>query len=406
MSSTTAHFHGSNMVMPKSSDYAPVEIRQHNAFPAPPPSAFYPIKASSPVDPSITVFDDTKAADYGRFSLPIRGLKRSTRRIVGSGGAGEEIASTVDRCLRDWLDKPEVYIQPDSRSRSEKVILSLRADDSGHESSSSDSCQDATILQTAKQPHSLIWQVEDGFVRFLVHSVARYYRVVSFTKVDPTTNKHLVYLLRPNMQSVRKVAPIAKASFETPPTTEWEASSIASLSNTSDSYITDALDTTTDDDTASDVRSEVGAEETDSETWSVIEGDETIMQIHAGYLPTSRLRNALSTSDIDSGGEPEEAGEADEVASTSGASDLEASLADLRIARTLSRSRAAHPASSMRDDSFSRPPSPSRAADVPRIPHMMGRQDRQTLQMARNSRDRTSTGWRMPTETFLQWVRT
>lgn len=435
-----------------------MELSSQNTFPSPPPSVFFPVKHPSQVDAFSTaqskVFDDSKASDFGRFSLPMKGLKRSIRRIVSSGGAGAEIVDVVDRHIRDWLDEADVYLNPDvgegPSKREELCILSLNnvpSIDSGNESQ-----QDVAIYRVSKQPHSLVWRIEDSFVRFLVHAVARYYRVVSFTKHEPATGAPLVYLLRPNMQGVRKVDPTVRNTLVTPPTTEWEASSIASLGNTSDSGLSQSLYSeeysVTGTDTDGEAASEGGFVPDEVEEWSIVDGDETltaedhIQALH--MMPTPSVTNTHSCpspnrsqarqaarrrhrptnlSDRDSIAESEsgesqvseDAGDGHiPVRQTPEDDSLRLPMTQLHISdrqggvqrysgRPIRTSSRAH-AMESRDQSVERSTSPIRYNSSPGLPHSTSRQARETYQMARNSRDRTKQGWHIPEQGFLDWV--
>lgn len=187
LSMATAHFHGStHIIPPRPSDYSPVQLSSAPIFPSPPPSTFFPYKPSDDptADPNARAaptFDDSiTSADHGRFSLPMKGLKRNTRRIVAEGGIGGEIVEAVDYELRAWLEGTEVWLSPETiaynnahnLNSGKRCICEVETDHGRMQA----------INQLAKQPHSLVWQSEDSFTRFLIHAIARYYRIVSFSK--------------------------------------------------------------------------------------------------------------------------------------------------------------------------------------------------------------------------------
>lgn len=129
------------------------------------------------------------SADHGRFSLPIKGLKRNTRRIVAEGGIGSQIVEAVDAELRAWLEGTSVWMMQQGGDGSIVEGNSVAAPSISLNSGKRCICEVETdhgrvqaINQFAKQPHSLVWQSEDSFTRFLVHAIARYYRIVSFSK--------------------------------------------------------------------------------------------------------------------------------------------------------------------------------------------------------------------------------
>lgn len=182
-----AHFYGSKyMVPPRASDYSPAQLSTAPIFPSPPPSTFFPYKPSADptADPNARpapTFDDSVAsADHGRFSLPMKGLKRNTRRIVAEGGIGGQIVDAVDLELRAWLEGTEVWLSPETIAYNNAHNLN-----SGKRcicEVDTDHGRMQAVSQLAKQPHALVWQSEDSFTRFLIHAIARYYRVVSFSK--------------------------------------------------------------------------------------------------------------------------------------------------------------------------------------------------------------------------------
>lgn len=129
------------------------------------------------------------SADHGRFSLPIKGLKRNTRRIVAEGGIGSQIVEAVDAELRAWLDGTNVWMMHEQGGESSNTTGNMTMPIPSLNSGKRCICEVETdhgrvqaINQFAKQPHSLVWQSEDSFTRFLVHAIARYYRIVSFSE--------------------------------------------------------------------------------------------------------------------------------------------------------------------------------------------------------------------------------
>lgn len=458
-----SHFYGTKVTHPKSSDFNPCQLNSSRpTFPAPPPSSFFtkgkaPAGAEAGVE---TVFDDMKAADFGRFSLPIKGLKRSTRRIVSTGGAGEEIVQTIDEHLRTWLDRPEVFMNPDqavSGVRDDRCILHIDAEDPRD--------RPAEIVQISRMPHSLVWQIDDSFVRFLVHAVSRYYRVVSFSKSyllhllkhiliyeylpaksDPSTSRPLVYLLRPNM-APKAVDPFAKLSLETPPTTEWEQSSAAGNATSSEAFSSSASEA---DLSELDAQSEAGL---DSDAWDAIsmseapivntggeraptapmvadidlddsdaqEGDETVQAIHPEEVvgpsapvrrppPAYRSHHSHALSDIESSTAELSTDEDAASEHSDGIDSLSNSLADLSAApvRPISSShprpsrRAATPQIA-RDESISREASPTRDGNSLLPPLKDGfRDSRLREKLARSNR--AKNGWILPEQTFVEWV--
>jgi len=70
-----------------------------------------------------------------------------------------------------------------------------------------------------------------SYTRFVIHSVARYYGIVSFSKTD-LTGRRLTYLMRPFI-AVRRPGP-GFSELDTPPTTELEHGGSDLAASTSD----------------------------------------------------------------------------------------------------------------------------------------------------------------------------
>lgn len=408
-----ANFHGAAVTRPKPSDYSICQLNTHPSFPSPPPSTFYPYRPVSTSDPSSSsnyVFDDTKAADFGRFSLPIKGLKKSTRRIVVDGGPGQEIVETVDNQMRGWLDGAHIFLKPDgsSSSASGAILLDLE----GHGQSSSD---EPTIVQVSRLPHSLIWSIQDPFVRFLVHAIARYYRVVSFTKSDPSSSadRRLVYLLRPNMPArTLDPATMPKQGLETPPSTEWEASSVMYTGNSSDDTPSSAAETasllSSDD---ADAESLLGSEADSVDGHD--DGNETVQAIPMADLSiadTTAVRQSQSRpsylarpslpdieSDPDSGAEIEYSTDDDVDSVLSGSIDEDALRSSAaRIVAVRQPIGTACPA---------RPVHLEQQELIEPLPRAL----LPTAKTINNAKSKAAPGrqggrWRMPEATFSEWV--
>lgn len=122
----------------------------------------------------------------------MKGLKRNTRRIVAEGGIGGQIVDAVDYELRAWLEGTEVWLSPETvaynnahgLNSGKRCICEVETDHGRMQA----------VNQLAKQPHSLVWQSEDSFTRFLIHAIARYYRVVSFSACNTVMPRLFRYL--------------------------------------------------------------------------------------------------------------------------------------------------------------------------------------------------------------------
>jgi hypothetical protein len=181
-------------------------------FPRPPPEGF--TLGAAPERPFIGDDDAHALAseslnfDAGRFSLSIKGVRRLVRSALGpksqpgEGGRVEEIITLVERELESWLRGVSVTLAPDKNdnvdgnlpprrrprestvSQVPRVLDSTLVEDEA--SLSMDGVAEVdlepAIVEVGRSPYNMVWQVSGGFTRFLVHCVARYYNVVSFSQ--------------------------------------------------------------------------------------------------------------------------------------------------------------------------------------------------------------------------------
>lgn len=361
-------------------------------------------------------------------------MQRATRRIVTGGGPGEYVIRTVDAHLRNWLQGVQVFLQPDGSTdnftkRDARCLVALDHLDSGTEDNADDEEQEATLLQISRLPHALIWQAEDAFVRFLVHAVARYYDVVSFSelglndhhrvidslkahsaKKDPSTSKHLIYLLRPNM--AKAIDTHAQTSLDTPPTTEWEQSSISGLS-ASDfdgisseetmSIIASASEAEFTDDDAASINDDFASEDGEGDATFRVQDARDRPQASGSALPT-RLRTSHrpalsdidSQTDLDRETDDDVEGDVESLAGSVADLSIAAPPLSARQSAPFERSQFRHSIIHPREDSLSRDSSvaPSHRSGYNTAP---GR-------LTRNATSRPRAGWIMPKLSFAQWV--
>ncbi|KAL7340757.1 hypothetical protein BJY59DRAFT_143276 [Rhodotorula toruloides] len=164
-------------------------------------------------------FSRSTNADYGQFSMSLRGLRRNLRLAVGpraqrgQGGRTEELLDPT--ALEDFtLPTPGTLdLLPDLPTRTTVADLP----------------DVPTLTELSRQPHTLIWLAPSSHHRFLLHSLARYYNLTSFSRpLNPLEpDVRVTHILRPQLVRPRGV-PVAAAhgeagAWDTPPGTDWSA---------------------------------------------------------------------------------------------------------------------------------------------------------------------------------------
>ncbi|GAA6063425.1 hypothetical protein JCM10212_002094 [Sporobolomyces blumeae] len=231
---------------PTRSDFAPgPSLKNLSTTFAPPPSNFSRSTYSAPESPAASD-SDTSSFESGQFSLSLRGLRRNLRANVGTrvrrgeGGRTEEVLDIMERELRAWISF-EGKVQPgffhDGALSSSKALdptpldeCQPRAVDALPDEPASTRrpppAAPPTLVELTRLPHTLVWLAPSPQHRFLLHALARYYRLQSFSRalspLDPDTR--VTHILRPQLARPRPPATAAVANgFETPPTTDWSS---------------------------------------------------------------------------------------------------------------------------------------------------------------------------------------
>lgn len=109
------------------------------------------------------------SANAGRYSLSLKGVRRDLRR---SGPRAEQIVLDIEQELMDWLESGGILISPDSQDPELSATPGTPIGSSN------------SIIEVHRSPTELIWRIDEDFPRFLLHCVARFHAVVSFSKLD------------------------------------------------------------------------------------------------------------------------------------------------------------------------------------------------------------------------------
>ncbi|GAA5884941.1 hypothetical protein JCM16303_005358 [Sporobolomyces ruberrimus] len=241
---------------PSRSDFAPGPSLKHlsTTF-APPPSNFSRSTYSSPVstDPLSSATSTATSLEMGQFSMSLKGLRKNLRTSVvgsrvrrGQGGRTEEVLEIMERELQEWLSF-EGRVSPgfyhDGNVSSSKALDPTPLEDwvpptpidslpdEPTSSSRSRSNPPPTLLELTRLPHTVVWLAPSPQHRFILHSLARYYRLQSFSRplspLDPTVR--VTHILRPQVTRPSTTrGGVVQSGFDTPSATDWSSASALS----------------------------------------------------------------------------------------------------------------------------------------------------------------------------------
>ncbi|KAI9569626.1 hypothetical protein HD554DRAFT_2009779, partial [Boletus coccyginus] len=228
--------HNPHIALPSSTDFShPLQVPL-STFPHPLP-AYIPRSLFVPSSRPPPSLPHTSAA--GLFSLSLRGARRTLRARPSSA----YLVKAIESHLAAWL-QGGTYLNPDQANG----LFHFPGDPVGGRDD---------IREVSREAGRLVWAVKSdpapatpgyhdgGFERYVVHCVARWYGVVSFSK--ETDGHRLTYLLRPNITRPDPRVSAASRTLDTPPTTD------ASDFHVSDASLSDFNTTDTSDYNATDV---------------------------------------------------------------------------------------------------------------------------------------------------------
>jgi hypothetical protein len=118
---------------------------------------------------------DPSSANAGRFSRSLKGMRRELRK---SGAWVEDLVRDVEAELVSWLQDGGTMIAPDSQDLNALCFPGRPVRDTG------------VVREVNRTPLRLVWQVMDhSFARYVVHCVARYHEVVSYSERLPSSRR-------------------------------------------------------------------------------------------------------------------------------------------------------------------------------------------------------------------------
>ncbi|BGP49798.1 hypothetical protein JCM10450v2_005703 [Rhodotorula kratochvilovae] len=243
---------------PSRADFSPgPSLKNLSPTFSPPPASFSRstyVSSTPTAQPSPALLAST--ATHGHFSMSLRGLRRTLRQAVGArgGGRSEETLATMERELCGWLTMsgriPEGFFHDSSggggaASLEEACARGKTLDATPVEEwvapsvgtsslpdlpsygSSSPSPAPAPpipeLTELSRQPHTLVWLAPSPHTRFLLHALARYYALSSFSRplspLEPGVR--VTHVLRPQIARAAGASRAGAGAGETPPGTDW-----------------------------------------------------------------------------------------------------------------------------------------------------------------------------------------
>ncbi|KAL8278212.1 hypothetical protein RQP46_009385 [Phenoliferia psychrophenolica] len=236
----------------------------------------------------------------GQYSFSLKGIRRALR----GGTRARDVVDVVEASLTAWLSEggkraSDFHTRTDgSGNRIIDATPYLAPVENGE---TEEQPAVSAIIELSRLPHAMLWVIADPYDRFICHCIARYYGVISFSAPDTAlgAGNRVTHLLRPNM-----VRPNAGGVGETPPGTDLSATEGE----------TSAVDTE---------GSEMGSA-SESE-WEELGAPGPYEGLDAGDVTDRSLESYNDDYDSDDA-------DADDGTDDDAGSELESSLADLRLA--------------------------------------------------------------------------
>ncbi|CAH7688841.1 hypothetical protein BY996DRAFT_7192368 [Phakopsora pachyrhizi] len=189
-----------HVTRPSARDFQLWESDQDLSFPSPPPIGY----ESSLLVPSLeSIPSDPLSSSMGAFNRSLRGVRRNLRRLINTDpnqepGLIESFLIKVDFILSDWVSlKPQMFFNKplgsndrvddgklvESNHRLDQSKLDLIKTITREKGTLiQDEFSEPLVIELTRSPHMLSWEVPNPFGRYLVHCVARYHRIVSYTR--------------------------------------------------------------------------------------------------------------------------------------------------------------------------------------------------------------------------------
>lgn len=144
-------------------------------------------------------------ADAHYFLAHRVGIKIGQECVEEEAGVLQTFTKRAEAEMSAWLHQ-DVFLAPESSSQSSKLI----------DLNSSDDERDFTIHQSSRNPHNLVWEVPDAFLRLVVHCLARVLQCPTFSKDSPSGRQTWILNPRPG----RGCVSLSHSMIDTPPATD------------------------------------------------------------------------------------------------------------------------------------------------------------------------------------------
>ncbi|KAK4047628.1 hypothetical protein OIV83_005286 [Microbotryomycetes sp. JL201] len=407
---------------------------------APPPSSF-PRSLYVPSAPTGKTRHAPSTA--GQFKMSARGTRRTLRSMMGSskgqGGRTEEVLKLMEDEIRSWLMQsgaiPESYYHSsvegrvlDSTPVEDWVMEQLETVTHGSEATSSPTAPPPTLTELTRSPSTLVWLIPSPHARFLLHVLARYYALQSFSRpMSPLQpNVRITHISRPHMVQPRMSS--VDPGFETPPGTDWSDIGATTGQETSESEMAPSESELTPSEFASDADSIGGRDDEDG--WQDVR-DDGVLARGRRQGPAGRVAFVSTLEDVPSSDAASDTGrgESDEFDSDANVHDLVDSIADLRTDEStpvdvtpVARKTAPLPFADVTSPSGATTPQPLRSrlprASFPpsartrpaRADSIDSSRSRSPVRVVNAVDDRllrttgNAVGWKLPEQTFLDYL--
>jgi hypothetical protein len=136
-----------------------------STFPEPLPAY---LSRNTKVPSTVAPVRDISSANAGRFSLSLKGMRRTLRRY---GFRAQFLVSEVEGEIATWLREGGTLLSPDSADVNALMFPGRSVGNT------------ECIREVSRTPLQLIWSItDDAFARYVVHCCARYHEIVSFSE--------------------------------------------------------------------------------------------------------------------------------------------------------------------------------------------------------------------------------
>jgi hypothetical protein len=208
-----------HITRPSPSDYALQHPNQHKpSFPLPAHLQHLRLPSSPSTSKDTTTADATSSsagaftmtyADAHYFLAHRIGTKPGKELLDGEAGILQAFTKRAESEMKAWLNQ-DVFLAPESIQSAFHTTALI-------DLNSQDDERDFIIYQVSRNPHNLVWQVPDAFLRLVVHCLARVLHCPTFSKDSPTGRQ--TWILNPRPGRGGNVS-LSHSMIDTPPATD------------------------------------------------------------------------------------------------------------------------------------------------------------------------------------------